>query len=258
MKAWIFLAVLALGGCASTHKDFYTSILDDRSARQVAPILGNPEITSMRGDPESTVLEFWEEGYTLVGFSNFVGSDVDRASALQQAGEVGAKYVALSSEYQSTRSGAVPMTTNRTVTTTSTATGSAYGSGGYATGQATGVSTTTVPVTTYIPYSVDRYEVLAMYFAPMKPSCFGIYFADAEDDVKRTLQRNQVVKITSIRRGSPAYVHNLLAGDYIVAADDLPFDVTSGKFVSGQNVIFSVWRDGKLVEVPLITGSCES
>lgn len=258
MRVWIVLIALALSGCASTHKDFYTSFVDESSARQLAPIQGTPEITSMRGDFDSTRIDFFKDGYALVGYSNFVGTDIDRASAIQLAAEVGAKYVALSSEYQSTQSGAIPMTTNRTVTTTSTATGSAYGSGGYATGQATGISTTTVPVTTYIPYSVDRYEVLAMYFAPMKPSCFGVLTAEAEDTVKRKLQKNQVVKITAVRRGSPAYVYNLIAGDYIVAADGKPFDLFAPTFTSGQNVVFSVWRDGAFAEVPVILGSCQN
>lgn len=257
MKLHYILCALVLSGCATTHSDFYTSLIDPVSANQLAPLDGPPQIARMSSDPETTVLEYFKEGYGLVGFSNFVSAEVDEKSALTLAAEVGAKYVVVSSQYQSTKSGAIPITTNRTVTTTSTATGSAYGSGGYATGTAYGTSTTIVPTTTYIPYSVDRYEVLAMYFAPLKPHCFGVLTADAEDEVKSRLQKNQVVQITAVRRGSPAYNYNLLVGDYVLALDEKPFDLASGRFSSNQNVEFSVWRNGEVVSVPLTTGVCQ-
>ena len=106
----------------------------------------------------------------MIGAS-FLNAGVNRVKESQlraQAERVGAQVVLVSSQYTHTVTGAIPLTVPTTSTTTSSGSATAYGAGGSVTATGTGTSTTTGSQTVLMPYSVQRADFGAVYFARVK------------------------------------------------------------------------------------------
>jgi len=245
-----------LTACASGYSQFYTDY--SAGGHGIAPATKAPQIVNVPGSADDVVFDMFTNGYTIVGESSFNGTAEDTSGALAQAKKVGAEYVVLRSDYTHTVSGSIPMTTIQTVTSTSTGTASAYGTGGMATGNYRGTTTTTVPNTTYIPYSVSRYDQLALYFAPMAEACIGFYQVDLTDGEKSMLGTNKGYRIAAVRKGSPAFNSDILPLDYVMTLDGRPFTEQTPLPKRGQVVEFGLVRNGERVTVKLEGGNgCE-
>lgn len=117
-----------------------------------------------------------------------------------------------------------------TISTTSssgTANASAYGTGGSAYGSATytGTSTTTSPgtfSTTMMPITINRYEYDATFWRKGRPSIFGVHPQALPDEMRKSLQRNTGALVKLVIDDSPAFRANVLAGDVVIALDDIP------------------------------------
>ncbi len=180
---WIFLIVNCLGGCTNGYEQFYKPTPGlANSLIHVQPFSGEPRLASNSGDVKRDIRAMYEQGYVLVGVSDFVGAAANQSGAIAQAKKVGAAVVLISSKYQNTVSGALPLTLPTATTSYSSGTVNAFGSGGSATGNYSGMTTTYGTQTTYIPYSIDKYEQAAFYFAPLERAGFGVMLNPLTDD----------------------------------------------------------------------------
>jgi hypothetical protein len=220
------LSLGLLSSCQSAFTQFY----EDYSGPVkdlIVPPSAVPRILSGDENTDDLIARMWTDGYVLIGASSFNGVQEDRAGAIEQALKVGAEIVALNVSYESTERGSVPITTQQAVTTTSSGTASTYGSGGAAYGRYFGTTTTMVPTTTYVPYAVDRFDQVALYFAPVKPACLGIFQKELSNEERQLIGSNKGVRVFAVRRGSPAYLADILPGDIILNSDDV-FSIRRG------------------------------
>ena len=258
MRIAILGFLLVSTACATNaFSSYYTDISSQTGALAAAPSSA-PRIERTNSDGERQVEEYWERGYIMVGYSSYNGSNFAEKDALAQATSVGAEIVAINTAHTGTKSGAIPITSNQVVTTQTNTTGSAYGSAGYATVNTSGTSTTNIPTTTYIPYSVERYDVLAQFFAPMNPPCVGILTDFLSDAERKSVGTNQAFKIRAVRRGSPAFLANFFADDVLVNLNGLPASEEAfASLSSNQSVVATVIRDGRPVDLSFVTGACD-
>ena len=172
--------------------------------------------------------------------------------AIDQAEKIGAAYILLASKYQSTVRGTMPITTPTTSTTYNSGTVSAYGSGGYANGMYSGTSTTYDTQTTYIPYSVDRYEQAALFFKPLARIGLGVKLGLLSDADKQRLQSNKGMRVEAVRKGSPAFAADILPGDIVISIGGKPtYDLDSTKAAviatRGHEADYVLFRQSKLL-----------
>jgi hypothetical protein len=78
-----------------------------------------------------------------------------------------------------------------------------------------------VPQTTYIPYSEDRFDQLALFFAPLIPPCAGIYERELSNEDKQLIGSNKAIRVFAVRRGSAAYLADIIPGDIVLNTDVL-------------------------------------
>jgi hypothetical protein len=89
----------------------------------------------MRGnDVKSDALNMMENGYVLLGYSDFYGPKVNENQAIEQGKKVKASIVIVYSKYKDTLSGATPLILPDIKTSTTNVTASVFGSSGFATG----------------------------------------------------------------------------------------------------------------------------
>lgn len=225
----VVIACLVLAGCASGYEKFYQPLPVNNTAG-IAPFSGEPQLLRGDPDPRHTVAHMFEQGYWPIGVSDFVGPAANVNDALSQAKSVGAAVVAITSKYQNTVSGALPLTLPNSTTSYTTGSANIVGSGGYGTGTYNGTTTTYGTQTTMIPYSVDRYEQVALFFAPLKRQGAGFMYLPLSEEQRQKLGTNQAISVVAIRTGSPAFLADILPGDAILSIDGHHvYDVETGR-----------------------------
>jgi hypothetical protein len=260
LAASIVLLIL-LSGCANPYGQFYTDQLGGRSIHDFPMLVaseGNPQLYST-SDHERDGRALLENGYVLIGFSTFNAGPVDSKQAMRQGKKVGAALVMVQSQYTNTVTGTIPYTVqNPSQTVTTYHSGSIYGSGGY--GGYSGTSTTTVPggyTTQQIPYSVNRFDYAATFWAKSKPLVLGVHVNDLNDDLRKEIGSNRGVVVDVVVKGSPAFNADIIRGDIVtrineeVVSDVQSFGTTVGRY-AGQEVILRTYRDGQEREVKLL------
>jgi PDZ domain len=260
------LAVGLFSGCAGNpYAKFYQDGIGGKAIAQVPALIphtGDPQLyttTDMDRDARSLI----ENGYGYIGQASFNAGSVDNGYAIDQARQVGAAIVLVKSRYTNTVSGAVPFTTqNPSQTVTTYHQGSVYSSGssgGY--GNYFGTSTTTVPggyTTTYIPYSVNRFDYAATFWAKVKRPVLGVKYVRLTDEAKKEIESNHGVLVDVVIKGSPAYEADILKGDIITKVGEEAvggpedFQGILARHV-GQDVQLEVYRAGskRLISVKL-------
>ena len=250
------LVLLALGGCAGNpFKDFYNDAPDANAVieRRAAAATSTVELFQHGADIQSDARSMRERGYLMLGYSQFNGASVDTELAIHQARAIGAEVVLVSGVYRNTVSGSMPLTLpapSQTVTTQHTGTVNTYGSGGTTYGSYSGSSTATISGgtrTTYIPYSVDRFDYLASYWVKVKPALFGAFFDDLSTEQRRQHERNRGAVIDLVVNDSPAFHADVLPGDIVTDFDGVT--VTDARHLltlidgaAGREVLVSVSR----------------
>lgn len=249
MKRLLALALLAsLTACVNNYQRFYQDFTNGNTA-PYEKFAGEPRIASAGPDLKRTVLNMYEDGYGLIGQSAFVGPTATREAAIQEAKNVGAAIVLVTAKYQSTATDSIPITTPTSTTSYSYGTMNAFGSGGNAFGNYSGTTTTYGTQTTYVPYSVDRYNQVALFFAPLKREGFGVRTDKLSDEQRQRAETNQAIVITAVRRGSPAFKGDILPGDIVLGVDGSPvYDGTT----AAQAVAHSIGRE---VSVSILRGN---
>lgn len=212
MRNWTFaaLAALMLSGCANNYQKFYKAEPPDW---KLVRSMEEPVLAQSSGTAQVDIQRMFTDGYGVIGSSAFVAPLADRAGAIAQAKKVGANRVLLASQYRSTRSGAMPITTP--TSSTAYTSGNVYGSYG-SSARYSGTTTTYGSETTYVPYSVDHYVQYALYFGPLQRKGLGVMLDRPTDEAKRAAGTNKGHQVSAVRRGSPAFQADILPGDLIV------------------------------------------
>jgi membrane-associated protease RseP (regulator of RpoE activity) len=156
------------------------------------------------------------EGFFMVGWSSFSAGQISDEMAIAQAKKVGADRVVVYKDYRNTKSGVIPLTLPDTRTAYHS--GSVFGSGGSA--MYSGTSTTYGTQTTYIPYSVDRYNYGASYWRKIRQGGLGVSVINLSTADRQRIGSNKGTRIVAIQKGSAAFNADILEGDIIRRVDD--------------------------------------
>lgn len=221
-NALALCVALALGACASPYQKFYHANTTSDLAAVTMPYSGEPTLGMGTNNPRQDVRNMFQQGYVVVGWSSFVGPAQAKTGAIAQAKAVGAERVLLYSKYRNTITSALPVTLPTATTSYSSGTVNAYGSGGYGVGNYSGMTTTYGTETTYIPYSVDKYDQMAVYFAPRKREGLGILSHNLTDAERQAIGSNVGMEIVAVRTGSPAFQADIIPGDLLLSLDGMP------------------------------------
>ncbi|MGA9852702.1 MAG: PDZ domain-containing protein [Gammaproteobacteria bacterium] len=240
-----------LCACANPFVQYYHPNNFYDPSRRVGPPSASPQIYA-GSDFKQDTKYYLEEGYAVIGTSSFNGPSGQYSKAVDEGEKVGADIVILYSRYTNTVSGVMPLTTPHTETSTTNMNGSVYGTGGMVTINGTATTDTYGSQTTYIPYSVNRSDYMAVYLAKSKPR-FGAYYINLSDNERQTIGSNSGVKITLIVNESPAFYADILPGDIILkinglAASDVQTFISESQQFGGQQVKLTILRNGKTIQ----------
>jgi hypothetical protein len=250
---------LSLSGCPEGFGEngyikYYRPVTDVGAPGQPLAATASPQLRQSSGDLEQDSRAMYEQGYALIGTVIINGPEQDPNDALEQARQVHAAYVLVSSQYESTATATLPYTTPNTTNTyfNGNAGGTPYN------GNATSFGSTT----TMVPYSVNRYDQSAFFFAPMERTGIGIKIAEVPPELKAKTGTNSGILVVAVRKESPAFTGDIVPGDVILAADGKPVTVDNSLQTlkpSGKPIAFKIWRQGgaqgktleKTIPVPL-------
>ncbi len=212
---------LSLSACASGYSQFYQEVPRSGPAN-VLPFAGTPTILSGSGNRDADLDAAFAMGLAPVGVASFNGPNEGVEGAKTQAKKVGASHILVSAAYARTVSGAIPLTVPQTYTTQSSGMVTASGPRGYATGTYSGTSTTRGTSTTYIPYSVDQYDQEAIFLGAMERRGVGISYGVLNPQQSAEVGTNKALIVQAVRRGSPAFLADILPGDFVRMVNGAP------------------------------------
>jgi hypothetical protein len=198
-----------------------------------------------------------ENGYLLLGKSQFRATQVDEKLSLDQAKKIGAEVVMVHKQFVSRETESVPiaewMPGQRTDQTDLTV----VHQGDKA--PKVIVHTTTTEVqgefkTSYVEQGVDYYDYSATFWARLKPPVFGVNVKELDQAAKDAIGSNKGVQVRIVVKGSPAYDADLLRDDIILRLDGE--DVTDpDQFFAlvekhrGKTVPVDIYRSGRLLTI---------
>ncbi|MCL1981359.1 MAG: PDZ domain-containing protein [Proteobacteria bacterium] len=250
-------ALMMLTGCAgNAFTNFYTGkTLEQVQAAGGIQTCQSPEIRSMPpGEPKDVGNRMYTEGFRPIGTSAWEGpGNQGNDEALAQGKNVGACLVLWKADYSHTRQESIPITTYTPGGTSTTIhTGNVYS--GSSTGSYSGISTTYNPGTAstqYIPYSVNRYNYLAVYFARLvnDPQKLMIKIESPPDSYMRETDSRSGGLVTAVMKDGNAYKANIFPGDIIMTINGQPTDPdvsTQTLMKPGANEL-KIYRDGKVI-----------
>lgn len=267
MKTLIRLSAItslacALSACANGYADFYHQVAPTNivlSVRDGTPP-AQPEV--MRGSypVKDAVQEMARKGYGVLGYSSYNGPRGSVQDAVAQGKQVGADIVMIfDPRYAGSTTSSIPITTPTTQTTYSSGTATAYGPGGPVTAFGTGTSTTYGSTTNYVPFTVNRYDFVAVYLFK-EHILIGFNAAPLTDAERQLVQSNSGERVVTVVDGSPAFNANILPGDILLSYDGHPFDAESRAFHDyeeskrGQTITLVIYRNGQTLtkQVPVL------
>lgn len=247
-------AAIVLAGCATPFTEFYQDKTGGNGVKSNPSFVYadvEPVITKGANPPDDWIA-MYESGYAVVGESSFSAGNVDEAQAAIQAKAIGASHVLLYSKYRNTVSGAMPLITPNNTTSTSYVNGYSGGRAVSGTVQTTNYGTNT----TYIPYSVDRSDYLAVYYAKARAGLLGVQLREPTGDERKAAGTNAGAYVIAVRRDSPAFRADIFKGDTILSVGDVVLD-GGGPFTNllakyrGQTVAVRLIRDGVIMNKQL-------
>jgi serine protease Do len=244
----VSLVVLSLNtGCFNPYTKYYQDRSNPSIQLNRGGDLKNP-VAVLGRDPTEDYLDMLEEGFTFLGFSSFNGPKADSSMALQHARGIGAQKVVLYGVFRETVQGAVsfpspalaPSSTTSYSGTITTETGTTIVSGTASTQPH--FSTQLISV----PYSVNRYEQTATFWAKARDPVFGIFYRDLSREERASLGRNGGVVVIAVIKRSPAFFANVLRGDVITVMDSV--EIIDTEHMNGLDLA------GKRIDVQLLRG----
>lgn len=254
-----FLACLLFGqvALADGYEKFYTPNPNATPAQvakiRVNPAPETPQLAQFSDSPQAIIEAYVRQGYFPIGYSNFTsGWAAKSKNAVKQGKRVGADLVVVvNPTLTSSVTTAFPLTTPTTQTTYHTGQATAYGPGGTVNAYGSGTSTTYGSKTTYIPYTVNRYEYGAIYFVKRK-FLLGVLGRSLNDTERQRLQSNSGLVVQTVPEGTPAFVNDILPGDILLRINGHPvageeaFSNLVEQF-AGTRVELSIDRNGQQI-----------
>ncbi len=251
----LILLFLSTTGCTNPYTEFYTDLsggVDVKSVPFVEPPNGEPELVSgTNNDDEFNRLI--SNGWVAIGYSSFNAGHVDPSMARTHAKQIGAQMVVISGSYQGTTSGIVPLMLPNATTTYNSGTVSGYGGSA----MYSGTSTTYGNATSYIPYSVDRYQYTATYWVKRKAGGWGIFCKDLTTDQRRELGTNKGASVANVANNGSAYDADILPGDVILMINGnelrgcMDYQSISSSLI-GKHVDVILVRDGERMKIDFL------
>jgi PDZ domain len=260
------LAALSLGGCATTgspppddYAHFYRaeswatpSTID---AIREAPPTEAPEIAHVDRYDESVAELYAQQGYVLIGQSEFTSaSPQSDKAAIRQGIRVGADLVIIVTPAQQ-RSGPAPGGMRTSGTTSSQphpgSLATAYGALGPIAAYGASATTTYSADTPSAPATLPGSDYSAGYFVKMRYH-FGVQSRDLTDVERRELKTDHGVYVGIVIDHSPADAAGILPGDVILAVDGHAAESQSGlaqliESARGQTVGVTIVRAGEIL-----------
>lgn len=228
MKRLVFLALfLSQQAVADGYEKFYKSYPDVNPSlvakMRAAPPLATPELAEFSDSPQAILDAYTRRGYGAIGYSSFnSGWAAKSKGALKQGKRVQADLVVvINPTLTSSVTNSFPITTPTTQTTYHRGQATAYGAGGTVSAYGTGTSTTHGTQTTYIPYTVNRYEYGAIFFVKLKVR-FGANGRSLNNEERQSMQTNSGFFVIDTIEGSPAFLADILPGDIILKLNGEP------------------------------------
>jgi len=248
----VVLLTLLLCGCANPYAKFY------RDYTNGADISSNPNIEVKSGYPrliptsshDEDAQKLREDGYTTIGSSSFIAGNIDDSRAIDHGENVKSSIVLLTKKYINSESGTIPLTLPNTQTSYSSFSGNVYGNNGSANYSGSGTTTTYDTQTTYIPYTVHRYNYMASYWVKVIHK-FGVDVIELSANEKATLGSNKGVVVIAVIKNTPAYYADILKGDiFRKMGNDSITDLFSYKSLVGK-------YEGHVVKITLVRNGQE-
>ena len=242
--------LVLLTGCASNpFADHYTPIQPIAQIKD-KPKLKPEDITIRRLSPKATFDDILEDGYILVGVSEFLSSIQSEKGMVQQARLIGAPFVAYYTEFMDKKQGYVPIQSFRRHQVYRQVRDQA------------GVirpfpHTYTTASTDYIPYRIERYNYTTGFFKKGPAPNRGLYVADLTGQQRRTLKRNTGVVVHAVVKRSPAFNRQVLRDDVIIKinnnsiADGDDFDELMSTISQETPLNLILLRDQKQLKIQL-------
>lgn len=219
MRILLAIALLATSAPVSANdwQRFYVPVID---VRGLTPQKVEPEVIAFNGDADALIDRMWDDGYVMIGYTVFETGNASTRDGVKLAKKLSAPRVAIGTDLTSSSTGALPLTLPKT--TSSYTSGSVTGPAGTANFGAT--TTTTGTQTTFVPYTINRFTKVGVYFHRAPQLGLGVLTRapTAEIIAQHETRRLQVVR--SVRRGSPSYSADVLPGDIILRLNGQPAD----------------------------------
>ena len=220
------VTVLLITGCASGYSTHYTPATgatpEAISANRAAPPPEMPHLEhSTQKNGDAIASEYGKQGYSVIGYSFFnSGRGESEENALQQGKKVGADLVViLNPKYTGSITNNIPITTPTTSTSYTTGSFTAYGSSGTVNAYGSATTTTYGNATTYIPVTTHRSDYGAIFFVKIRAK-LGLVVRDLNDSEIKKFNTSHGVIVSTIIKNSPAFVADILPGDYIKIIDN--------------------------------------
>ena len=184
--------MLTLCGCVQPPNTNVESYKGNLRGAGALPFTGRATVVSASGTPQQDILRMFEDGYGLIEYLDYTGSDDATDTAIAYAARIGASHVVLSTRYRGTRQEMDPALMLSPL------------------------------VAALFPKTVVYRQNTALYFAPLERRGVGLYLLDLTAESRKqmvdpTIQNGVVVAAT--RPGSPGRMAGLLPGDIILAVD---------------------------------------
>lgn len=249
--ALLICCVSFLAGCAGNgFSRFYTGqSLAELQAEPAYVPEATVQVKKLPDAPPDVIFnKMFSLGYFPVGSSEWEGpADEGDSEAVTQAKKVGASLVVWGVNYSHTASGTMPVTTyNPGGVATTYHSGTVFSGGG--SGQYSGTSTTYNPgtfSTNYVPYSVDLYNYVAVFFARFRPGVLGVKLDPPTIEYKKQFDTGTGALVLAVVDGWRASKANILPGDIIMSVNGINFTESFDDWKYGEENTVQVYRDGK-------------
>lgn len=246
----ISLSLLFLIGCSNPYSQSYQDVPEglEMAEHLESTTFDNEPMLIEGTDIEGDILLLREEGYILIGVSNFNAGKIDQNLAIEQGKIVCADLIYTYKEYTNTITNIVPITTPETETTYHS--GNVYGSG-FGSASYSGTSTTYGTKTTYHSYNINKYDYLATYWIEASLP-LGAYVSNLSDEQRYLIESNKGVTIVLVVNDSPAFSNDLLVGDIILKMNDVEItDYRHFNFLirrnKGKPITLEIYRNGNSI-----------
>ena len=229
--AFAMLLLASQSARANDWEKFFQSVPQQGAIDATTP----PEVLPSSGNVEKDIEAMFRRGFAPVGYTSFNTSNDKTKDGERLAAKIHARYLIVATKLTSSQSAVLPLTLPNTTTSYTNGTASAYGSGGYASGTYSGTTTTYGTQTTFIPYTVNRFDKTAIYFKEIPRKGAGLRIRDLSDAEMQTLGTRHALAVQYVRDGSPAFDADIFPGDIITQVNAEPVDAARWRAaINGQ------------------------